>query len=132
MSTAPLAATALYAALLGVLVAVLMLAVIRLRRKLKVGLGDGGHKQLQCAIRAHGNAIETVPIFLILLAVLEANGGKPMFLHICGTVFVLARVLHAAGLSGYAGPSMGRMSGTTVTIVILFVLATANLIKVFG
>jgi len=121
-----------YAAVLAMLMAVLMLAVIRLRRKLKVGLGDGGIKELQCAIRAHGNAIETIPMFLILLALLEANGGKPVFLHACGLIFVAARVFHAYALSGHGGTSLGRLSGTVVTISMFFTLAVANLIKLFG
>jgi uncharacterized membrane protein YecN with MAPEG domain len=124
--------TAGYAAVLAILIAVLMLAVIRLRRKLKVGLGDGGIKELQCAIRAHGNAIETIPMFLILLALLEANGSKPMFLHACGAIFVFARVLHAYALSGHGGRSPGRFSGTVVTISMFFTLAAANLIKLFA
>ena len=124
--------TAGYAAVLAMLIAVLMLAVIRLRRKLKVGLGDGGHKELQCAIRAHGNATETIPIFLILMALLEANGGKPVFLHVCGVIFVSARLFHAIALSGHGGISLGRFSGTFVTLSLFFTLAVSNLIKLFG
>ncbi len=130
--TPVLPVTAIYAALGTILVAVLMLRVIRLRRSLKIGIGDGGNKQLHCAIRAHGNAIETIPMFLVLMAILEANGGKPLFLYICGTVFLVARVLHAIGLSGYGGASMGRVSGTIVTVGVLLTLAGANLFKVLS
>ncbi len=132
MPTLAMPVTAIYASILGILIAFLMLAVIRLRRSLKVGLGDGGHEKLRCAIRAHGNATETIPIFLILFALLEANGGKPMFLHICGAVFVAARIYHAFGVTGNSGVSNGRLSGTFITIAVFFTLATANLVKVFA
>ncbi len=132
MTSPVLPITAIYAALATVLVAVLMLRVIQLRRQLKIGIGDGGNKQLHCAIRAHGNSIETIPMFLVLMAILEANGGKPMFLYVCGTLFLVARVLHAIGLSGYGGASMGRVSGTVVTVGILLALAGTNLLKVLS
>ena len=63
---APVPVTALYVALFSLLFVILMVAVIKLRRSLRIGLGDGGNRDLQQAIRAHGNAVECVPIFLLI------------------------------------------------------------------
>lgn len=123
--------TALYAAMFGLLFVILMLAVIKLRRSLRVGLGDGGNRDLQQAIRAHGNAVECVPIFLVMLAVFELNRGSVMLLHVFGAAFLMVRVLHAWGLYSSSGASPGRLVGTAGTIVLLAALAVANLLKLF-
>lgn len=127
----PLQITALYASLLAVMCVMLMVVVIRLRRGLKIGLGDGGNRDLQQAIRVHGNAIECVPIFLLLLAILEINHGSVMLLHGFGAAFLFARVLHAWGLYVSSGASVGRIAGTTITMALLVALAIANLSKIF-
>lgn len=88
--------SALYAALLGILIVILMAAVILLRRSLRIGLGDGGNRDLQRAIRVHGNAVECVPIFLVMLVTLEINRGSPTLLHFFGGAFLLARILHVS------------------------------------
>ena len=123
--------TALYAAMFGLLFVILMLAVIKLRRSLRVGLGDGGNRDLQQAIRAHGNAVECVPIFLVMLAAFELNRGSVMLLHVFGAAFLMVRVLHAWGLYSSNGASPGRLIGTAGTIVLLAALAVANLLKLF-
>ena len=56
----------LYAGLLGLLYLFLAANVIRTRRALSVGLGDGGHTILERRIRAHGNCGEYAPIALVL------------------------------------------------------------------
>ena len=129
--TLPLQITALYASLLGVMGVMLMVVVIRLRRSLKIGLGDGGNRDLQQAIRVHGNAIECVPIFLLLLAIFEINHGSAMLLHGFGTTFLFARILHAWGLYVSSGASVGRVTGTAITMTLLVALAIANLSKIF-
>ena len=53
----------------------LSLRVSRLRRPLKIGVGDGGNEALLRRMRAHGNFAENMPIFLILLGLLELAGG---------------------------------------------------------
>ena len=62
--------SSLYAALAALLIVRLSLGVIKLRRAHKVRLGDGGVPELEAAIRAQGNAVEYLPISLILLLLL--------------------------------------------------------------
>jgi uncharacterized protein len=123
--------TALYASLFGVMFVMLMLVVIKLRRSLRIGLGDGGNRDLQQAIRVHGNAIECVPMFLLLLAIFELNHGPVMLLHLFGATFLFARVLHAWGLYSSSGASLGRVAGSAGTMVALTALAIVNLLKIF-
>lgn len=87
--------TTLYASLLGLLLIALAVPVIRLRRVNRIGVGDGGNQDLLRAIRVHGNAVEHVPIALILMLVYELNQGSPAVLHAYGGLFFLARALHA-------------------------------------
>lgn len=126
----PVPITAVYAALLGLLVVLLSVVVIKLRRSLRVGIGDGGNRDLQRAIRVQGNATEYVPLFLMLLAVFELNHGSPLFLHAMGAVFFLGRMLHAWGLYGTAGASTARVIGTIATMSVLVSMAVANIWRV--
>ncbi|HEX4857802.1 MAG TPA: MAPEG family protein [Usitatibacteraceae bacterium] len=130
--SAALPHTAVYASLCALLIVVLLLLVVRLRRQLKVGIGDGGHRDLARAIRVHANAVETVPLFLILLAIYEHNGGGAAWLNAFGSVFLIARIAHAAGMTRTAGASLGRVAGTAGSIACLVGLAAANLTRVIG
>ncbi|WP_224247751.1 MAPEG family protein [Hyalangium gracile] len=91
-------ATALYGALCGLLILALGLNVSRVRGKHNLFRGDGGHPELQAAIRAHGNAVEHVPLLLVLLLVAELCGGNSTLLHVFGGALIVARLLHAVGL----------------------------------
>ena len=104
--------TMLYAGLLGILLVMLALNVVRLRLGKKVGLGVGEGGLLEQPVRVHANFTENVPIFLVLLLVAELAMAPVGLLHAAGVVFVIARVLHAVGLSGNRGRSIGRFSGS--------------------
>ena len=114
---------AFYTGLLAVLLLVLALRIIRLRWKLRVGIGDGGDRMMLRAVRAHGNAAEYVPITLLLLLAVELNHASPLLLHACGALFVASRVLHAVGLTRSGGPSWPRTAGTVGTMAVVIVLA---------
>jgi uncharacterized membrane protein YecN with MAPEG domain len=100
----------------------LSLRVSRLRRPLKIGVGDGGNEMLMRRMRAHANFAENIPIFLILLALLELAGGDPTILWAVGLVFVLARLAHAFGMDR-AGANALRVVGIGVTWLVLLGLA---------
>jgi len=63
--------SALYAVLGALLLVKFSFDVVRLRTQYHVGYGDGGFSELQVAIRVHGNAVEYVPIGLILLLFMD-------------------------------------------------------------
>jgi uncharacterized membrane protein YecN with MAPEG domain len=124
MSPAPLpAATALYAGLIGLLLVVLAALVSRLRRKLMIGIGDGGSREMQRSIRAHANAVEWAVPALVLLLVAELNRAPLLLVHGCGIAIVVGRVLHAIGLSRNAGVSFGRLVGSALSWGAVTILA---------
>ena len=118
------AIAAFYAGLIGLLLILLALPISAMRRRLKVGLGDGGDGQLARAIRVHANAVEWALPTLVLLALAELNRAPPSLLHACGIALVIGRGLHAIGLSRRSGGSPGRFLGTALTWIALAVLAT--------
>jgi uncharacterized membrane protein YecN with MAPEG domain len=125
----PLAITSVYAALCGLLVLVLAWRVVEVRRSAGVGLGDGGHEGLRRRIRAHANAVETIPIALILLALAEAGSTPTWALHLAGAALVISRVLHAQGLSATSGRSFGRFWGTLVSWLVILGLSVWLLVR---
>ena len=64
--------TAIYAAVLGLLAALLTTNVIVNRVRAKVDVADGGVAPLAQAIRAHGNFAEHTPLALLLIGLVEA------------------------------------------------------------
>lgn len=127
----PVKITALYVALHAILLLLLAVLVMLQRGRHKVGLGDGGHDALSRAIRAHGNAVEYVPIALLLMLVYELNGGASAVLHGCGLLLLASRLAHAWGLSRSAGESPGRAAGVAGTFIASGILIGANLLRVW-
>lgn len=125
--TLDLTVTALYASLLALVFLGLSFNIIRLRRLLRVGVGDGGEKELSKAIRIHGNFSEYMPLALILLAAYELAGADSMWLHIIGATLVIGRILHAIGLSKTIGTSSQRFIGMVSTFLVLLILAILNI-----
>jgi uncharacterized membrane protein YecN with MAPEG domain len=119
--------TALYAALCAFIVLALAVRIMVMRFRMRTGIGDGGDSRLARAIRIHGNAIEYVPIALVLLLVAELDGARPALLHGCGIVLVVARIAHALGLVRSPGLSLGRGIGVTGTVGVITVLAVFDL-----
>ena len=121
------AITALYAALVALLLVVLALRISRFRIRLGVGIGDGGDSALSRAIRVHANAVEWALPVLLLMLVAELNRATPLLLHACGVALVMGRVLHGIGLGRRSGPSPGRFAGIMITWIVLLVLAAWDL-----
>ena len=115
--------TAVYAAALALLIVALMLRVVRLRWRLRIGIGSGEDRVLACAVRAHANAIETVPLALLLMLLVELGPVSPVALHAAGAALVVGRLAHAFGLSRHAGTSAGRIGGTILTVGVILFLA---------
>jgi len=128
----PLTITPLYVALAAIILLVLTIRVIRLRRKLAIGLGTGGDAELEKAIRGHGNFTEYAPIGLIVLASAELSGAAAGWVHAIGSLLIGGRLLHAWGLSQSRGKSFGRSSGVALTVTALLVGIGVNLAQFLG
>jgi uncharacterized membrane protein YecN with MAPEG domain len=119
--------TLLFASLHALLLLALIAPISRHRHRHRIGLGSGGDPVLERKIRAHANFIEFVPIALLMLALLELAGLQAAWLWSFGAVLLLARVMHALGLSRHAGYSFGRFWGTVLTMLVLLGMAVAGL-----
>ncbi len=124
--------TGLYASILGIIILWLSLNVVKFRRGKRVEIGDGGDAIGIRHIRAQQNAVEYVPIALILFAVCEINGGNPIILHIIGVALVFARLIHPGGLTKGKGPTFGRFYGTLITWLAIIFLAGYNIGRYIG
>jgi uncharacterized membrane protein YecN with MAPEG domain len=115
--------TGIYVALATLLVLVLAGRVSTGRGVTKINLGDGGHPDLLLRIRAHANALENLPLALLLLLMLELNQTQPLWLHVFGCLLIAARIAHAIGMSKSGKESVGRLVGTAVTWTVMLVMA---------
>ena len=115
--------TMLYAGLCTILVVVLALRVVQWRFRHKIGLGDGGDRQLLMRVRAHANAIENMPLALLLLGGMELNGYSAGLIHGFGSVLLVSRAAHAWGLSHSSGTSRGRFMGSLFTWLLMLTMA---------
>ncbi|MBN8543101.1 MAG: MAPEG family protein [Alphaproteobacteria bacterium] len=88
----------LYAAALALLFVFLAVRTILARVKHGTALGDGGHHELQRAIRAHAHFAEYVPFSLLLILMLELQGSNHYLLHGLGITLAIGRLLHAYSL----------------------------------
>ena len=119
--------TSIIASLLTILFIKLSFAVIGLRRKNKVGLGNGGHADLERAIRAQGNFAEYVPFGIILLACLELNRAPWWLVAIPGAALIIGRLIHAVGINQPPPNFSKRVLGMKYTFNTLITLVILNL-----
>lgn len=101
--------------------------IVKLRRSKKIGVGVGSSKTLAKAIGAHGNAVENIPLTLILFGMAELQGANTLLLAVFGVLFVIGRYLNAWGVSKHAGLSFGRYYGTVLTWFTIGVMSVTNI-----
>ena len=123
--------TAFFSSILALIFYKLSINVIRLRRKYKVSLGSSKkHKDLDQAIRAHGNLSEFLPIGLILLACLEVNHLPKIVVFMCGLFFLIGRYFHASSFLKEEIDSSNRVLGMKITHWSIILMAILNIITV--
>ena len=119
--------TSVIASVLTIIFVRLSFAVIRLRRKNKVGLGSGGHEELERAIRAQGNFAEYVPFGIMLIACLEINGAPWWLVAVPGITLIAGRLIHAKGINMPPPDFSQRVLGMKFTFNTLIALVVLNL-----
>jgi len=117
MSTFPIPITAIFAALLALMLVATSVRVTVLRARKKIDLFDGGDPELGRALRAQGNFIEYVPMALALMALVEWMGVPAWLVYVLGIALVTGRIAHAWGL--YTNTFPGRAGGATITWIVL-------------
>ncbi|MCJ2376983.1 MAPEG family protein [Vibrio sp. ZSDZ34] len=118
--------TALYASLLTLILIWLSYNVIKQRRAAQISYSDGGVEALQIARSAQGNAVDYIPITLILMALTELNGTPLFWVHIMGILFVLGRIFHAKAILNRT--MKGRVIGMQFTLFTMLGLVASNLL----
>ncbi|EKT57499.1 MAPEG family protein [Providencia sneebia] len=117
--------SSLYAVLGALLLLRLSLNVVKLRAQYRVSQGDGGVYELQTAIRIHGNAIEYIPVALLLLLFMEMNGAQVWMIHLCGLILIAGRIVHSYGLKNH--DVSYRRSGMVATYLAMTLMIIANI-----
>ena len=119
----------LYAALLALFYIYLTMNVVKVRRAERISLGDGGNQQLQCAIRAHGNFIEYVPLAIILLFLVEYEGLASHYCHAFGAALLIGRVFHNLGIidKNLRYRQIGALSTFLIIVLSAFILLFTHL-----
>ncbi len=115
--------TLLYASLLTILAIFLAIKVGMNRVETNIMTGEGESSMLLQSVRAHGNLIEYAPLALILLALLEMQNVSDYMLHLCGSLFFLARILHAYGVTISRESTPYRLVGALGTWLIMLIMS---------
>lgn len=108
------------------LIIYLSFKVINLRRARRISVGDGNNQDLEFARGAQSNAIEYIPIALLLLYALEFNGAANWIIHLSGISLLVGRLIHAHGMLGKH--MKYRVLGMQITVFTLLGLCILNLI----
>jgi uncharacterized membrane protein YecN with MAPEG domain len=126
-----LSITPIYIAILGLMFVPLTLRVGLYRLRNQVDIGDAGDAGLLRMIRCQANFVETTPLAVALLIVMELMGAENIWLHALGATLVAGRMLHFLGFSGI-GPFIGRPAGMVATFTVYVVSSAWILAAVFG
>lgn len=108
----------IFAALAAVTVQWLAWRCIRLRVNGKILHGDGANPLLARRMRAQANFIEYTPIAIILVILLDITRQDGWLLAMSALLFILGRVLHAAGMDADR-VTKTRQTGMAITLFLL-------------
>ncbi len=122
--------TALYAGIFAFMQVFLTLRVIQKRVAHNISLGHGDNEELLRNIRVHGNFVETIPMALFLMLLLESSGLAWWILHALGGTMLLSRVFHMIGL--LTGDRLHRFRVAGVVLMIGVYLTGAVLCFLMG
>lgn len=122
--------TILYAGLLGLLSIALGAAAGAYRGKAGIDAGDGGDPELLMRMRRQANFVESVPLALILIALLEMQAVSGLAIHALAGTVLLGRVLHAATFH-QGVKSVPRGIGAGLTILPIAIASVWGIITFF-
>ena len=118
-----------YAALLTLLFIALSVRTIRLRRRLRIAIGDADHIEMRRAMRVHANFAEYVPLSLLLIYFTEVSGAPVALVHVLGLCLLTGRLAHAYGVSQSEEDFRFRVFGMVMTFSTLGVSAAYLLLR---
>jgi uncharacterized protein len=109
--------TTIYAIILALMMTGLSMAVTMKRAKTGISILHGDNMDLATSMRRFGNFIESVPLGLLLLLLMEVQTATQLWLHASGALLVIGRMAHAAGLDAQNAKSPLRIMGGMLTMV---------------
>ena len=115
-SISVLSTTPIYVAILGLLFLPITARVAMYRIQSKILLGAGDDPELVRRMRGQANFVETAPMALFLLIVMEILGASNTWLHALGLTLVLGRIVHYFGFIEVA-PLAFRVAGIAATLL---------------
>jgi hypothetical protein len=92
-------------------------------------MGHGGNPVMERLIRVHGNFAEYVPLALLLLAFMEMQRHSIYIIHVLCIVLILARIIHAVGVTPVNENFPMRVLGVLGTFAVLVVSAIVLLVN---
>jgi len=108
-----------YAAFLALIFVTLSIRTLRLRRTLRIALGDAGNDVMLRAMRVHSNFAEYVPLSVILLYLVEVQGARPALVNGLCLCLLVGRLSHAFGVSQANENYRFRVAGMALTLTVL-------------
>ncbi len=115
--------TPLYAAVLALMFVALSVRTLRMRRQLRIAVGDKGDERMLRAMRVHANFAEYVPLSLLLIYMFEARNGTSLLIHALCVCLIVGRFSHAYGVSRIDEDYRYRVFGMSMTFTALAVSA---------
>jgi uncharacterized membrane protein YecN with MAPEG domain len=116
-----IAIVGLYAGLNTLILLWIAASTGQLRAKHKVFIGDGGVPHLTRILRGHANAMENVPMALILMLIMAGLHAPIYVLHGFGIVLTIGRFFHAMHFIKEDAPGWQRALGATTSLLLLAV-----------
>lgn len=107
------------------LLLLLAMNVSRVRMREKIAHGDGGNIAMKAAIRAHGNGIEFVPMYGLVILALCMVQTPASWLAPLVVGFSVGRVLHAIGMLTTAMQARRLGAGLTFALMLAAVVVLA-------
>ena len=121
----------IYAGILGLMSIAISAKAGGLRGKTGISIGDGGNQEMLLAMRRHANFVEYVPLALILIWLMEANGAPNLAIHCLGAGLVVTRLCHAVGLKADTIQGAGRLVGAAGTALVTVVASIWVIVLAF-
>lgn len=123
MDVQAFATVGIYAALNTMILMWLAVATGQLRTRYKVLIGDGGVPHMIRILRGHANAVENIPVMMVLLIIAAALGTPVYVLHLLGVVFTVGRAIHALHFIAEHGARWQRTTGFGLSFLALLLAA---------
>ncbi len=121
----------LYASILALLFVALSVRTLRMRRRLKIAIGDAGNQAMLRAMRVHSNFAEYVPLSLLLIYFVEVSGANSLLVHVLALCLLAGRASHAFGVSQVKENYTFRAFGMVTTFATL-IAASAYLVHSYA